>query len=125
MARVFYCLCGGLALAACSSPLFATSESALGIAARAEQVHANTQIIFAHDHQRDTEHLQGAIDGGMTAMTIELIVDRMQWVDVNQDPVTTCCTAAYQWPIVENAARLRFDAALMDLQQVIDGFEGR
>jgi len=58
-------------------------------------------------------------------MTIELIVDRMQWIDAAQNPVTTCCNASVQFPIVEDRARLRFDAALMELRQVIDGFGDR
>src|SRR5262245_20767987 len=38
--------------------------------ARVNQIMASSEIIFAHDHLRDRQHLGSARNGGVTAMTV-------------------------------------------------------
>src|SRR5258708_34789284 len=84
MSRVLNCLWSVLMVASCVTdvPTLTTTESEL----TTQQLHDQSIIIFSHDHVRDTlpsgraQHFDDALAGGVTAMTIELVVDNLKFM---------------------------------------------
>jgi membrane dipeptidase len=68
-------------LASCMSELERPGATAENQLAHAEQLQSESPLIFSHDHVRDTGHFQHAINGGVTAMTLELMVDNLKFVN--------------------------------------------
>lgn len=109
----------------CNEPETSTTTVAQDptVQQRVGRILASDEIIFAHDHLRDLDHIQGALTGHMTAMTIELTVDQMKFVeDLNLDcahrtEVKTCCGGVQDNTCFANDTdeRAWFDAARMEL----------
>src|ERR1041384_6078689 len=88
----------GASFVGCNPPETSTTTVAQDptVQQRVDQILASDEIIFTHDHLRDLDHIQGALTGHMTAMTIELTIDQMKFVDnlnldcAHRTEVTTC-----------------------------------
>jgi len=82
----FQLLCIALSVASCLTEGATTGvESEL---TPGEQLVANSVVVFSHDHVRDkdpnthrSQHFEDARAGGVTAMTLELVVDNTSWHD--------------------------------------------
>ena len=115
----------GASFIGCKAPETSTTTVAQDptVQQRVDQILASDEIIFAHDHLRDLDHIQGALSGHMTAMTIELTVDQMKWVDnldldcAHRTEVKTCCGGIQDNTCFANDTdeRTWFDDARMEL----------
>ncbi len=105
-----------LIFAACSpsSPHEGVATSAL----RADDILNSAPVLFAHDHLWNDAHLKNALDGKVTAMMVDLIVDTAAWrtgSSIYDALVTTCCNGTYVENPTETHARSRFETARADM----------
>src|SRR5262245_55256490 len=94
----------------------------------AQQLARDALILFSHDHVLTPGHFQDARAGGLTAMTMELTVDNMKWIDASgMETVGPVGSGAVQFTIVSSFpfetmdnARMRFSGARKTLMDIID-----
>lgn len=101
---------------------------------RAQRLQAEAEILFSHDHVRDSTHFTQAVTGGVTATTIELIVDNLVFYNyASQREVsgplnnaqTTFVPSCMSYPYESRShANTRFVDALSDLQTIVSHSNG-
>lgn len=100
-----------LLVASCSTHDDASSAVDSELTTRAQQTHANllhaqSTVVLAHDHRLTTAELDGALAGGLSAITMELATDGVEWVGGTRVmPPTTPMKARFEAGLAE-ASRL-------------------
>src|SRR5262245_12910491 len=78
MPRSLYYTCLLAWVASCVPEQSTTTEEKL---ASAQQLLQESLVLFSHDHVLTGGHFNDARTSGVTAMTMELTVDNMYWID--------------------------------------------